>query len=91
MTVDDISRKHVSRVGIRVTKKVGKTHGWERVIITKRAFIKLDHGLDGVCLIDCELVIANDEAIEYSKVNHHLDRKRVELRYSRACASAGKR
>ena len=62
MTVDDISREDVSRVRIRVTKKVGKAHGWQRVIISERAFVELDHDLDDF-KSDCELVIANDEAL----------------------------
>ena len=51
MTVDDISREHVRSVRVRVTKEVGKAHGWERVVIVERAFVKLDHDLnDGLVI-----------------------------------------
>lgn len=45
MTVDDISREHVSRVGVGVAEEVGKAHGWERVVIIEGAFVELDHDL----------------------------------------------
>lgn len=46
MAVDDIRGEHVSCVRVRVTEKVGKAHGWQRVVIVERAFVEFDHDLD---------------------------------------------
>ena len=45
MTVDDISREHVRRVRVWVTKEVGKAHGRKREVIVERAFVELDHDI----------------------------------------------
>lgn len=47
MTVYDIGREHVFRIGVGVSKEVGQADGGERVVIAERAFIEFDHvGLD---------------------------------------------
>ena len=46
MTVDDISRDHMRRVRVGVSKKIGKAHGWKREVIVERAFVKFNHDLD---------------------------------------------
>ena len=63
MTVYDISGEHVSRVRVRITKKVGKAHGWKRIVIVERAFVELDHDLDDVLVIG-DLSWQMDEAIQ---------------------------
>ena len=34
------------RVGVRVSKKVGKAHSWQRIVIIETAFVEFDHDLD---------------------------------------------
>lgn len=47
VTVYDIGREHVFRIGVGVSKEVGQADGRERVVIAERAFIEFDHvGLD---------------------------------------------
>lgn len=51
MAVDDIGGEHVSCVRVRVTEKVGKAHGWQRVVIVERAFVEFDHDLDNYLIM----------------------------------------
>lgn len=51
MTVDDVGREHMRCVGIRVAKKVGKAHGWQRVFIAKTIFVELNHDLEDDLMI----------------------------------------
>ena len=47
MTVYDIGREHVFRIGVRVSEEVGQADGGKREVIAEGAFIEFDHvGLD---------------------------------------------
>lgn len=65
MTVDDIGGEDMSCIRIGIAKEVGKTHGWERVVIVERAFVELDHDLNDDLMIG-RFFMANDEAIQES-------------------------